>query len=131
MTEQDREEEGERLSALGSRPWRGIAAAASIAIFGIALTTALHPPSGDGSRYTVVESDALSSPTSELDPLLAELSRCRALSPQVDDPACRAAWEGNRRRFFGETRATRVPGDPIPASAPIPLPGAAPAAPER
>ena len=79
----------------------------------------------------MVETDALSSPASAPDPLLAELTRCRALPPQVDDPACRVAWEENRRRFFGETRAMGVPGDPMPMSAPIPSPGATSAEAER
>lgn len=131
MTEQGREEEGQALSEPGSRPWRGITAAASVAVLGIALTTALHAPSGDRSRYIAVESDALPTMPSATDPLMAELVRCRALPPQVDDPACRAAWEDNRRRFFGESRAMRVPGEPLPTYAPIPAPGSAPTAMER
>ena len=131
MTEQGREEEGQALSEPGSRPWRGITAAASVAVFGIALTAALHAPSGDRSRYIAAESDVRPALPSAADPLLAELVRCRALPPQTDDAGCRAAWEKNRRRFFGERRATRVPGEPLPAYTPIPAPGSAPAAMER
>ena len=131
MTEQNQEEEGHASPQPGSRPWRGITAAASVAVFGIALTTALHAPSGDRSRYIAVESDVLPTLPSTTDPLLAELVRCRALPPQTDDARCRAAWEENRRRFFGESRAMRMPGDPLPRYAPIHAPGSAPAAMER
>jgi conjugative transfer region protein TrbK len=37
------------------------------------------------------------------DPLRAELTRCRNLTPEdlATDTACQAAWAENRRRFFG------------------------------
>jgi len=37
------------------------------------------------------------------DPLRAELTRCRDLTPDnlATDTACQAAWAENRRRFFG------------------------------
>jgi len=37
------------------------------------------------------------------DPLRATLQRCRALSPEALETytTCQAAWEENRRRFFG------------------------------
>jgi len=37
-----------------------------------------------------------------VDPLRAELARCRTLTPEdlATDTACRAAWAENRRRFF-------------------------------
>ena len=131
MNERVREEGGQALSKPGSRPWRGITAAASVGVFVIALTAALHAPSGDRSRYIAAESDGQSALAPATDPLMMELVRCRALPSQVDDPACRAAWEDNRRRFFGESRAMRVPGEPLPAYAPIPAPGSAPTATER
>lgn len=36
------------------------------------------------------------------DPLRAELTRCRSLTPEelATDNGCRAAWAENRRRFF-------------------------------
>ena len=35
------------------------------------------------------------------DPLARELARCRAMGIGADsDPACKAAWAENRRRFF-------------------------------
>lgn len=122
MTEQDREEDGTvpRPPARPPRRWRGVAIAGVIAVAGTLALASLHRPSGPDSRFAVVERDV---PTSALpDPLMAALIRCRALPPQVDDPACRAAWEENRARFFGERRAMRVPGDPLPTYAPIPSP---------
>ncbi|WP_227270997.1 putative entry exclusion protein TrbK-alt [Roseobacter weihaiensis] len=37
------------------------------------------------------------------DPLRETLQRCRSLTPEAldVDTACQAAWEENRRRFFG------------------------------
>ncbi|QBF31823.1 putative entry exclusion protein TrbK-alt [Thalassococcus sp. S3] len=37
------------------------------------------------------------------DPLRATLQRCRTLTPEAleTDTTCQAAWEENRRRFFG------------------------------
>ena len=37
------------------------------------------------------------------DPLRVTLQRCRTLTPEAlgTDTACQAAWEENRRRFFG------------------------------
>ncbi|WP_299631933.1 putative entry exclusion protein TrbK-alt [uncultured Roseobacter sp.] len=39
------------------------------------------------------------------DPLRATLQRCRTLTPEEleTDTTCQAAWEENRRRFFGLT----------------------------
>ncbi|MFG1352671.1 putative entry exclusion protein TrbK-alt [Xanthobacter autotrophicus] len=35
--------------------------------------------------------------------LSAALQRCKALTPEDgENPRCRAAWEQNRRRFFGK-----------------------------
>lgn len=113
-----------------ARRWRGLAVAGVIAIVGALALAALHRPAGTESRYAVGER-ATEPATAVADPLMTELIRCRALPPQVDDPGCRAAWETNRRRFFGERRATRVPGEPLPAYTPIPAPGSAPAAMER
>ena len=47
----------------------------------------------------------------ETDPLTRELARCRDIGTAGDsDPACKAAWAENRRRFFTYT----------PSSAPAP-----------
>ena len=128
MTEQVHEEVRAAQPLAGRlRRWRGLAVAGVIAVVGTLALAALHRPAGPESRFAVVEK-APASAAAPADPLIAELIRCRALPPQVDDPACRAAWDENRRRFFGERRATRVPGDPLPASAPIPPAGLAPVA---
>lgn len=39
------------------------------------------------------------------DPLRETLQRCRSLTPEAldADTACQAAWEENRRRFFGNS----------------------------
>lgn len=40
--------------------------------------------------------------TYPLDPLSAELARCKAITdPAAVDDACRAAWAENRRQFLG------------------------------
>lgn len=42
------------------------------------------------------------------DPLRSELLRCNELGqPALDNPACRAAWAENRRRFFGSREEPR------------------------
>ena len=128
MTEQVREEP--RPARPVVRRWRGLAVAGGIAAAGAMAIVALQRPAGADSRYTVVEQATTEAATPQ-DPLMAELMRCRALPPQIDDATCRAAWDENRRRFFGERRATRVPGDPLPAYAPIPAAGPASATTER
>ena len=126
MTEQVRETgQPARPVTWRSRRWRGLAVAGLIAVAGTLALSALHRPAAQESRFAVVEQTE-PSPAAPADPLMAELIRCRALPPQVDDPACREAWDENRRRFFGERRATRVSGDPLPAAAPIPTAGTAP-----
>ena len=128
MTEWVRDEGQLAKPVVGrGRRWRGLAVAGVIGAAGTLALAALHRPAGPESRFAVVEQTAASA-AAPADPLMAELIRCRALPPQADDPACRAAWDENRRHFFGERRATRVPGDPLPASAPIPPAGIAPAA---
>ena len=50
-----------------------------------------------------------------MDPLAAEFARCNGLgTAAADDPACRAAWAKNRRRFF----KGRAGPWPAPLSAP-------------
>jgi conjugative transfer region protein TrbK len=85
---------------------------------GLATLTALNE-NRDPAHYTVVLDEHRATAESA-DPLMDQLIRCRALPPEAIDIACQHAWDENRRRFFGETRATRVPGDPLPAYAPIP-----------
>ena len=104
MTEQqDREEEVITPASppRRSRFWRGIAAVALVAVLGGLTLLALDGPPADDSRYAVLEQDRIPLIVPH-DPLRAELLRCRALPPQIDDAGCRAAWDENRRRFFGE-----------------------------
>ena len=134
MTEQVQDEartaRSERPIAALRRRGHALAVAGAIVIVGALAVVALQRPGGQDSRFAIVE-QAAEPATAAADPLMTELIRCRALPPQVDDPDCRAVWEENRRRFFGERRATRVPGDPLPRYAPIPMPGSVPAATER
>lgn len=122
MTEQIRE--GAGWTRLVGHRWRGVAVAGLVAVTGTLAVVALHQPASPESRFAVVE-PATAPAATRTDPLMAELIRCRALPPQADDPACRVAWDENRRRFFGEPRVTRAPGDPMPTSAPIPSSGIA------
>ena len=96
------------VPASGRSRWRGVAAAVVIAVSGALALAALHRPAADDSRYAVVEQEA-APPAAPPDPLTAELLRCRTLPPQIDDAACRAAWEESRRRFFGESRRGGAP----------------------
>ena len=98
-----------------------MAFAALTLIGGGVAVLALHGGGATGPHYQAVDL-APSVPQTADDPLMTELVRCRTLPSQATDPACERAWNENRRRFFGETRATRVPGDPQPQYAPIPAP---------
>lgn len=90
------------------RRWRGIVAASVVAVAGTLAVAALHRPAVEDGRYTVVEEQA-SPVIATIDPLRAELVRCRALPPGGEDAACRIAWGESRRRFFGEAGTSRVP----------------------
>jgi len=64
----------------------------------IAVAVVLADTDEDGLR---VGSTTLE-PAAVMDPLAAEFARCNRLgTAAADDPACRAAWAENRRRFFG------------------------------
>lgn len=103
--------------------WRALAAGGAAAGLGIVALVALHDPATEPSRFTVINgADASSS--AKVDPLMAELLRCRDLPAGSDDAVCREAWEVNRRRFTGETRSYVAPvaAASPPATAPIPSP---------
>ncbi len=116
MTEEREDVTPVVLPASGRARWRGVAAAVVVAASGALALAALHRPAADDSRYSVIEQEA-APPVTPPDPLTAELLRCRTLPPQIDDPACRAAWEESRRRFFGESRRGFAPSG-SPGAAP-------------
>lgn len=93
--------------------WRDVALASAAATIGFAALIGLHRPSADPSRYSIVEGADVP-PEVPVDPLRAELLRCRSLPANVDDARCRAAWEVNHRRFMGESRSLILP--PLPAT---------------
>jgi len=96
--------------------WRPVAVAVLTLAIGIAAMIGLREPSAPSSRYVVGESGP--APRSQADdPLRAELIRCRSLPANSDDARCRAAWEVNRRRFFGESRSLILPPQPDAAPA--------------
>jgi conjugative transfer region protein TrbK len=55
----------------------------------------------------------------QVDALVSELARCRTVT--LDDTAslenCRRVWTESRRQFFGSTRTTPSPAEPVPAAA--------------
>lgn len=59
----------------------------------------------DGSAVRVV---TVAPEESVVDPLAAELARCRTLTaPEQVDEACRRAWAERRARFFGQPTEAR------------------------
>lgn len=55
----------------------------------------------------------------QVDALVSELARCRTVTS--DNTAslenCRRFWAESRRQFFGPTRTTPVPAEPVPTAA--------------
>ena len=55
----------------------------------------------------------------EVDALVSELARCRTVT--LDETAslenCRRVWTESRRQFFGSTRTTPSPAEPVPTAA--------------
>ena len=54
----------------------------------------------------------------EVDALVSELARCRTVT--LDETAslenCRRVWAEGRRQFFGPTRTTPSPAEPVPTA---------------
>lgn len=98
-----------------SIPLRALAIAAAIPIAGFAAMIALRSPAGEDSRYAIVDSRPESTER-PVDPLKAELERCRTVTPETVDDRCRVAWEVNRRRFLGESRSLVLPPAQAPAA---------------
>ena len=55
----------------------------------------------------------------EVDALVSELARCRivTLNETASLENCRRIWTESRRQFFGLTRTTPSPAEPVPAAA--------------
>ncbi|MDI1262805.1 MAG: putative entry exclusion protein TrbK-alt [bacterium] len=55
----------------------------------------------------------------QVDALVSELARCRTVT--LDDNTslenCRRVWTESRRQFFGSTRTTPSPAEPVPTAA--------------
>lgn len=55
----------------------------------------------------------------QVDALVSELARCRTVT--LDETAslenCRRVWTESRRQFFGPTRTTPSPAEPVPTAA--------------
>lgn len=98
MTE---EKEPSRFTVPGKR---AIAVGTAAAGIGIAALLALHSAAPPTPHYSVSVDDAEPAPPAT-DSLMVELQRCRSIPAGTDDAACREAWEVNRRRFMGESRA--------------------------
>jgi len=77
--------------------FRVAAIAALVGVFVAALVTTHQRPASP----VLPQAPSISAPD---EPLSAELRRCSALGPHdASDPRCQAAWEENRRRFFGRS----------------------------
>lgn len=54
----------------------------------------------------------------QVDALVSEFARCRTVT--LDDNAslenCRRVWTKSRRQFFGPTRTTPAPAEPVPTA---------------
>jgi conjugative transfer region protein TrbK len=99
------------------RPWsrRALAIALGVPALGIAALLALREPAPSDPRYSVTDSRETESKRAR-DPLAAELARCRTLAADQVDERCQAAWETNRRRFYGESRSLVIPKADVPAA---------------
>ena len=120
MTEQGREEEVQAVpSRVRRRRWPLLAGGGVIVVAGALALVALDRPASNPSGLVATEADG-AMPVAAVDPLRAELLRCRTLRPGVDDPGCRAAWDESRRRFFGERG-----GEPVATPSTTPTPSVA------
>lgn len=93
--------------------WRSVATAAGAPAVGIGALVALSAPAPEAAHYAVGDASAAAA-VPDIDPLRAELARCRSLPADTSDARCQTAWEVNRRRFMGETRSYVPPVEPPP-----------------
>ncbi len=70
--------------------------AATLALVAAAIALAVNQLRHDDNDNAVLPAAVL------VDPLAAELARCRTITPEQNaaDGSCRRAWAENRRRFF-------------------------------
>jgi conjugative transfer region protein TrbK len=70
--------------------------AATLALVAAAIALAVNQSRHDDNENAVLPAAVL------VDPLAAELARCRTITPEQNaaDDTCRRAWAENRRRFF-------------------------------
>lgn len=70
--------------------------AATLALVAAAIALAVNQSRHDDNDNAVLPAAVL------VDPLAAELARCRTITPEQNaaDDTCRRAWAENRRRFF-------------------------------
>ncbi len=70
--------------------------AATLALVAAAIALAVNQLRHDDNDNAVLPAAVL------VDPLAAELARCRTITPEQNaaDDTCRRAWAENRRRFF-------------------------------
>ena len=88
--------------------------AATLAFVAAAITLAVNQlRHGDDEIADVPSADVL------VDPLAAELARCRTITPEQNaiDDTCRRAWAESRRRFFApsSSRPGTITKDPVAA----------------
>jgi len=84
---------------------RALAIGGGAAGLGVIALVTLHDPAPPASGFSVATGVENAPTPAATDPLMAELLRCRSIPAGTDDPACREAWEVNRRRFMGESRS--------------------------
>jgi conjugative transfer region protein TrbK len=72
-----------------------------VAVAAIVVVIAVHFRRSDYSEHAPPPA-----PSTPSDPLSRELARCQGIGMAAeDDPACKAAWAENRRRFFASPPA--------------------------
>lgn len=84
--------------------------AATLALVAAAIALAVNQSRHDDNENAVLPAAIL------VDPLAAELARCRTITPEQNatDDTCRRAWAESRRRFFApsSSRSNTMTNDP-------------------
>ncbi len=86
---------------------------AGVAVMVLVVTACAIKLRGDEDQILALPS------AQEVDPLAAELARCRTVTPEQKDalPACRRIWAEQRRQFLGQNK-TPSPTSHLDDSAP-------------